>query len=64
MINDKIKANQEDRIGNECGVGVGLTLNGQRQPWVAGTELRPNDKEVSPTKNQKEEQERMRGEGQ
>lgn len=51
MINDKIKANQEDRIGNECGVGVGLTLNGQRQPRVAGTELRPNDKEVSLTKN-------------
>lgn len=55
MINDKIKANQEDMTGNECGVGVGLVLNGQRQPRMAGTELRLDDKEGSPTKNRKEE---------
>lgn len=61
MINDQIKVNQEDMIGNECGVGVGLIVNGQRQPRMAGAELRLNDKEVSPTKNRKEKRERMRG---
>lgn len=59
MINDKIKVNQEDMIGNECGVGVGLIVKGQRQPRMAGAGLRLNDKEVSPTKNRKEERERM-----
>lgn len=38
MINDKTKANQEDRIGNECGVGVGLTLDGQRETASGDTE--------------------------
>lgn len=61
MINDKIKVNQEDMIGNECGVGVGLIVNGQRQPRMAGAGLRLNDKEVSPTKNRKEERERKGG---